>query len=159
MDPCYSLCPDAARVVGAKVVFVPLTSDFGMDVEAVLEAVMPRRRMLVLNYPFNPTGQVLEPRELEGLAALAVEHDLVVLSDDVYDRVVFLGKHLPVLGHPALTDRTVLVNSFSKTYAMTGWRLGWVVAKGGRDSNGSHHAPFCAGLPQPHCAAGRAGRL
>jgi aspartate aminotransferase len=131
LDPCYSLYPDVARVVGAKVVFVPLARDFGVDVAAIREAVTPRTRMLVLNYPSNPTGQVLEPQELEGLAALAVERDLVVLSDEVYDQLVFQGKHLSVLGHPALTDRSVLVNSFSKTYAMTGWRLGWVVATEG----------------------------
>ena len=130
LDPCYSLYPDVARVVGARLVFVPLTSEFGVDVEAVREALTPRTRMLVLNYPSNPTGQLLAPQELEGLAALAVAHDLIVLSDEVYDQLVFQGKHLSVLGHPALTDRTVLVNSFSKTYAMTGWRLGWVVAKG-----------------------------
>lgn len=130
LDPGYSLYPDVARVVGATLVFVPLTADFGVDVEAVRDAVTPRTRMLVLNYPSNPTGQVLEPQELEGVAALAVEHDLVVLSDEVYDQLVFQGKHLSVLGHPGLTDRTLLTNSFSKTYAMTGWRLGWVVAKG-----------------------------
>ena len=130
LDPCYSLYPDVARVIGAKVVFVPLTSDFGVDVQAVRDAVNPRTRMLVLNYPSNPTGQLLDPKELEGLAAIAAEHDLVVLSDEVYDQLVFRGKHLSVLGHPALTERTVLTNSFSKTYAMTGWRLGWVVATG-----------------------------
>jgi len=131
LDPCYSLYPDVARVVGARVLFVPLTSGFGVDVEAVRNAVTPRTRMLILNYPSNPTGQLLEQEELDGLAAIAVEHDLVVLSDEVYDQLVFQGKHLSVLGHAALTHRAVLVNSFSKTYAMTGWRLGWVVAKGG----------------------------
>lgn len=131
LDPCYSLYADVARVVGARLTCVPLTSTFGVDVEAVRDAVTPRTRMLILNYPSNPTGQLLEQPELGGLAAIAVEHDLVVLSDEVYDQLVFQGKHLSVLGHPALTDRTILVNSFSKTYAMTGWRLGWVVAKGG----------------------------
>jgi aspartate aminotransferase len=130
MDPCYSMYPDVARVVGARTVFVPLANDFGVNVEAVRDAVTPRTRMLVLNYPSNPTGQVLEPQELEGLAAIAIEHDLVILSDEVYDQLVFHGKHLSVLGHPGLTNRTLLTNSFSKTYAMTGWRLGWVAAKG-----------------------------
>lgn len=86
--------------------------------------------MLVLNYPSNPTGQLLLKEELDDLAEVIIRHDLVVLSDEVYDQLVFNGSHLSVLGHPALTDRTVLVNSFSKSYAMTGWRLGWVVAKG-----------------------------
>ena len=130
LDPCYSLYADVARVVGVRTVFVPLTSSFAVDVEAVRRAVTPNTRMLVLNYPSNPTGQLLEREELEGLAAVAAEHDLLVLSDEVYDQLVFQGKHLSALGHPALTDRTILVNSFSKTYAMTGWRLGWVVAKG-----------------------------
>ncbi len=131
LDPCYSLYADVARVVGAKPVLVPLTSSFGVDIHAVKAAVTPRTRMLVLNFPSNPTGQLLEREELEGLARIACEHNLTVLSDEVYDQLVFQGEHLSVLGHPDLTDRTVLVNSFSKTYAMTGWRLGWVVAKGG----------------------------
>ena len=130
LDPCYSLYADVARVVGARVVSAPLTSSFGVDLDAVRRAVTPRTQMLVLNYPSNPTGQLLEEHELDGLAAIAVEHDLAVVSDEVYDQLVFEGKHLSALGHPALTNRTVLVNSFSKTYAMTGWRLGWVVAKG-----------------------------
>ena len=130
LDPCYSLYADVARVVGARVVSTPLTSSFGVDLDAVRRAVTPRTQMLVLNYPSNPTGQLLEEHELDGLAAIAVEHDLAVVSDEVYDQLVFEGKHLSALGHPALTNRTVLVNSFSKTYAMTGWRLGWVVAKG-----------------------------
>lgn len=130
LDPTYSLYADVARVVGASIVSVPLTSSFAVDVDAVRRAVTNRTKMLVLNFPSNPTGQLLERNELDGLAAIACEHDLVVLSDEVYDQLVFTGKHLSALGHPLLTDRTILVNSFSKTYAMTGWRVGWVVAKG-----------------------------
>jgi aspartate aminotransferase len=131
LDPSYSLYADVARVVGATVVNVPLDKDFGVDLDAVRAAVTPRTRMLVLNYPSNPTGQLLAQHELDGLAAIAVEHDLSVVSDEVYDQLVFQGKHLSALGHTVLTERTALVNSFSKTYAMTGWRLGWVVAKKG----------------------------
>lgn len=130
LDPTYSLYADVARVVGLEIISVPLTSDFKVDVDAVRAAVNKRVKMLVLNYPSNPTGQLLQQHELDGLAQIAVENDLVVLSDEVYDQLVFKGKHISALGHPALTDRTVLVNSFSKTYAMTGWRVGWNVAKG-----------------------------
>jgi len=130
LDPTYSLYADVARVVGAKVVAVPLTPDFAVDVDAVKAAVTPRTRMMVLNFPSNPTGQQIEPHELDGLAAIATENDLVVLSDEVYDQLSFKGRHISALGHPALTSRTVLVNSFSKTYAMTGWRVGWAAAKG-----------------------------
>jgi aspartate/methionine/tyrosine aminotransferase len=130
LDPTYSLYADVARVVGAKIVSVPLTSSFKIDVDAVRRAVTPATRMLVMNYPSNPTGQQLQQSELDGLAAIAAEHDLAVLSDEVYDQLVFKGKHISALGHPELTERTILVNSFSKSYAMTGWRVGWVAAKG-----------------------------
>ncbi len=130
LDPTYSLYADVARVIGATAVAVPLTPDFAVDVDAVRAAVTPRTKMMVLNFPSNPTGQQLEPQELEGLAAIAAEHDLAVVSDEVYDQLSFKGRHLSALGHPALTDRTLLVNSFSKSYAMTGWRVGWVAAKG-----------------------------
>ncbi len=130
LDPTYSLYADVARAVGARIVGVPLTASFCVDVEAVRAAVTPRTKMLVINYPSNPTGRLLDREELDGLAGVAAENDLLVLSDEVYDQLVFSGKHLSALGHPLLTDRTVLAHSFSKTYAMTGWRVGWVVAKG-----------------------------
>lgn len=129
LDPTYSLYADVARVIGARVVAVPLTSSFAVDLDAVRAAVSPRTRMLVLNYPSNPTGQLLKQSELDGLAEIAATNDLAVLSDEVYDQLVFEGRHLSALGHPLLRDRTVLVNSFSKTYAMTGWRVGWVAAR------------------------------
>lgn len=129
LDPTYSLYADLALVIGARAVAVPLTSTFKVDVDAVRAAITPRTKMLVINYPSNPTGQLIEQSELDGLAQIAAERDLVVLSDEVYDQLVFTGKHISSLGHPLLTDRTILVNAFSKTYAMTGWRLGWVVAK------------------------------
>ncbi|MGI5836665.1 MAG: pyridoxal phosphate-dependent aminotransferase [Chloroflexota bacterium] len=130
LDPTYSLYADVARVVGANIVSVPLTSTFDVDVDAVRDAVTERTKMMVLNFPSNPTGQLLEQAELDGLASIASERDLIVLADEVYDQLVFTGKHLSVLGHPLLTERTILANSFSKTYAMTGWRVGWIVAKG-----------------------------
>lgn len=131
LDPSYSLYTDGARVVGSIPILVPLTNSFRVDIDAVKQAITPRARMLILNYPSNPTGQLLLKEELDGLAKIAVENDLVVLSDEVYDQLIFNGRHVSVLSHSALTDRTVLVNSFSKTYAMTGWRLGWIVAKKG----------------------------
>jgi aspartate aminotransferase len=130
LDPTYSLYADLARTIDARTVCVPLTAAFEVDLDAVRAAVTTRTRMLVLNYPSNPTGQLLEPWELDGLAEIAVRHDLLVLSDEAYDQLVFQGEHRSVLGHPALADRTILVNTFSKTYAMTGWRLGWAAARG-----------------------------
>ena len=130
LDPTYSLYSDVAKVVGAEVTAVPLTRSFKVDLDSVRDAVTSRTKMLVLNYPSNPTGQLLDQTELDGLAEIASQHDLAVILDEVYDQLVFTGKHISGLGHPLLTERAILVNSFSKTYAMTGWRVGWVVAKG-----------------------------
>jgi aspartate/methionine/tyrosine aminotransferase len=130
LDPTYSLYADVARTVGANPVFVPLTAAFEVDVRAVRRAVTDRTRMLVLNYPSNPTGQLLKQQELDGLADIAGQHNLAVLADEAYDQLVFEGRHRSVLGHPGMTERTLVANTFSKTYAMTGWRLGWVAAKG-----------------------------
>jgi aspartate aminotransferase len=129
LDPTFSSYADVVRLVGGHVVPVPVPDTAAVDVDAVRAAVTPRTRMLVLNFPSNPTGQLLGQRELDGLAAIAEEHDLIVLSDEVYDQLVFKGKHISPYGHPALTNRTILVHSFSKTYAMTGWRVGYLVAK------------------------------
>lgn len=129
LDPTYSLYADVARLVGASIVSVPLTSDFRVDVDAVRRAITARTKMLILNYPSNPTGRLLKTQELDALAEIAVESDITVLSDEVYDQLVFTGKHISALGHPAMGGRTVLVNSFSKSFAMTGWRVGWVVAR------------------------------
>ena len=153
LDPTYSLYADVARVVGANIVSVPLTSTFDVDVDAVRDAVTERTKMMVLNFPSNPTGQLLEQAELDGLASIASERDLIVLADEVYDQLVFTGKHLSVLGHPLLTERTILANSFSKTYAMTGWRVGWIVAKGGALKAGISHESNRRRIPEQHSDA------
>ncbi len=129
LDPTFSSYADVVRMVGARVVSVPVPDTAAVDVAAVRAAVTPRTRMLVLNFPCNPTGQLITQEELDGIASVANEHDLIVLSDEVYDQLVFEGKFVSAFGHPGLTNRTILVNSFSKTYAMTGWRVGWLVAR------------------------------
>jgi aspartate/methionine/tyrosine aminotransferase len=98
------------------------------DLDA-LEALMgPRTKLLVLNSPSNPTGVVYRPPELERIAALCIEHDVVVLSDEIYSRILFGATHHSIAALPGMAERTILLDGFSKTWSMTGWRLGFSVA-------------------------------
>ncbi|MGH2418597.1 MAG: aminotransferase class I/II-fold pyridoxal phosphate-dependent enzyme, partial [Candidatus Limnocylindria bacterium] len=88
----------------------------------------PRTRAIILNTPHNPTGKVFSRDELELIAGLAQEHDALVLTDDIYEHIVYDGEHVPMATLPGMAERTVAVNSLSKTYSVTGWRVGWVIA-------------------------------
>ena len=132
MNPCFSLYQDAANVVGAESVWVGLREDFHLDPAAIERAITPRTKMLILNSPCNPTGVVLGRDELEAVQDIVLRHDLILLSDEVYDYLVFDGRSfVSALDLPDLAERTLLVQSFSKTFAMTGWRLGYLVGKHG----------------------------
>jgi N-succinyldiaminopimelate aminotransferase len=100
--------------------------DFRLDVDALRRAVTPRTRLILLNSPHNPTGAVLTREELAEVAALAVEHDLVVVTDEVYEHLTFDGApHIPIATLPGMRDRTVTISSGGKTFALTGWKVGW----------------------------------
>ena len=96
------------------------------SVEVVREKVTSRTKLMIVNSPCNPTGAVYERKVLRALAEIAVDHDLYVLSDEVYERFVFEGEHVSIASLPGMVERTIIVGSFSKTYAMTGWRVGYV---------------------------------
>jgi N-succinyldiaminopimelate aminotransferase len=101
--------------------------DFALDVDELRAAVTPATRVILLNSPHNPTGSVLSPAELTAIAAVAVEHDLVVISDEVYEHLTFDGlAHLPISTLPGMADRTVTIGSAGKTFSFTGWKVGWV---------------------------------
>lgn len=125
-DPSYSLFAPIVRQIGGTPVFVEMTDDFRVDVERLEAAVTPRTRMIVVNNPVNPTGTVFTREELEAVAEVAVRADALVLADEVYDHLVYDVEFVSTLELPELADRLLYVNSFSKTYAMTGWRLGWL---------------------------------
>jgi len=92
----------------------------------VAERVTPRTKCIVINTPSNPTGGVLEEEDVKGIADIAVDHDLYVVSDEVYEKFVYDGhRHLSIASLPRMKERTITINSFSKTYAMTGWRIGY----------------------------------
>ncbi|MFF7192141.1 pyridoxal phosphate-dependent aminotransferase [Streptomyces sp. NPDC008079] len=120
----------AACIAMAGAVRVPLTlraPDFRPDLAALRAAVTPRTRLLLLNSPHNPTGMVLTPAELTEIAAIAVDHDLLVVTDEVYEHLVFDGgEHIPLISLPGMRDRTVSISSAGKTFSFTGWKVGWV---------------------------------
>jgi aspartate/methionine/tyrosine aminotransferase len=129
LDPTFSLYALVARQLGAVPVAVPHGADYHVDVSAVRAAVTPRTRLIMVNNPNNPTGVVYRRDELEALAALAAERDLLLVVDEAYSKILQPGcVHVPLLSLREHRERLILIDTFSKTYAMTGWRLGYVVA-------------------------------
>ena len=98
------------------------------DPDQLRAAFGPRTRGIVLNTPHNPTGKVFTRAELEQIAELCIEHDAIVFTDDIYEHILYAGEHVPMATLPGMAERTVAVNSLSKTYSVTGWRVGWVIA-------------------------------
>jgi aminotransferase len=126
-QPCYvSYSPNTVLAGGVP---VPVGSDastgFRVRPEALEAAITPRTRAVLLNFPNNPTGATLRRRELDAIAALAERHDLVVISDEVYSELTYDGSHISFASLPRMQNRTILLNGFSKAYAMTGWRMGY----------------------------------
>jgi aspartate/methionine/tyrosine aminotransferase len=129
-DPGYPIYESLVRFVGATPVPVPIrmANDFRLDVDELASLVTPRTRVLVMNSPANPTGGVLTRGDLEAIAAIAVRHDLWVLTDEIYGRILYDGtEHVSIASLPGMADRTIVLDGFSKTFAMTGWRLGYAV--------------------------------
>jgi len=130
-DPAWLHYFYCARLVGAVPVAVPLREEkeFKLDPDDVARAITPRMRMLVVTTPHNPTGSVLDEEILQALADIAERYDLLVLSDEIYDKIIYDGvRHISFATLPGMRERTLTVNGFSKTYAMDGWRLGYVAA-------------------------------
>jgi N-succinyldiaminopimelate aminotransferase len=110
---------------------VPVTlraPDFAFDVEAFRAAITPATRLVLLNTPHNPTGKVFTRAELTALAEVCIEHDLIVLTDEVYEHLVYDAVHLPLASLPGMRDRTITVSSAGKTFSFTGWKVGWLCA-------------------------------
>src|SRR6266446_1082519 len=128
-DPGFPIYESVVRFAGGRPIYYPLdeTREFAPHVEAIAERVTPRTRVLILNLPHNPTGGVATARDLTTLAELAQRHDLWVISDEVYGQIRYDGRRDSIAGLPGMSDRTVIVDGFSKGYSMTGWRLGYGV--------------------------------
>jgi aminotransferase len=130
-EPSYVAYLPAILFNGGVPVFVSTDASDAFELSPVeLEAaITPRTKVLFLGYPCNPTGAVLSEEKLRAIADIAVRHDLIVVSDEIYDRLVYGGhRHIPISSLPGMHDRTVLIGGFSKAYAMTGWRVGYACA-------------------------------
>lgn len=130
-DPAYTCYEGQAELLGARVIRVPLKEEYGfrLQPEDLEAAVTPKTKIVLLNYPSNPVGAVLTPEAGEALAKVIIKHNLIVVSDEVYENILFDGrKHYSIAQAPGMAERTLVVNSLSKTYAMTGWRVGYVVS-------------------------------
>ncbi|MFN8058550.1 MAG: aminotransferase class I/II-fold pyridoxal phosphate-dependent enzyme [Vicinamibacterales bacterium] len=132
-SPRFTTYDTAVRLCGGVPVPVPTheKDDFALDVEEIARRVTPRTRIFVLVSPNNPTGAVTPPPAIRAIADLALRHDLVVVADEIYARMIYApNEHLSIGTLPGLRERTVTLNGFSKTYAMTGWRVGYLAAPG-----------------------------
>ena len=130
LDPGYVAYEADIIFAGGVPVPVPTYAkyDFGVRASEIAAAITPQTKMILIGNPNNPTGAIVPEAELEGIAKLAIEHDLIVAIDEVYSRLVYDTEHVSIAAMPGMRDRTVLLDGFSKAYAMTGWRIGYVAA-------------------------------
>ncbi len=126
-DPGYPIYRSLTEFIGAKAVSLPLRqeNDFRIDVAELQSLITPRTRMLVVNSPQNPTGGILTREDCEEIARLAIEHDLIVLSDEIYNRLSYDSEHVSLYGIEGMAERTIYMDGLSKAWAMCGWRLGF----------------------------------
>jgi len=130
-NPGFPIYESVINYLGGTPVPLPLLEekDFNFSLEELKSLITPKTKMIIINSPQNPTGGVLTRETLEGMAQLAKEHDLWVLSDEIYDKILYEGEHVSITSFEGMPERTVILNGVSKAYAMTGWRLGWAVTK------------------------------
>lgn len=128
--PYFSAYADEIAISDAKLVAVPtkMENDFRVRAEDIAAAVTPKTAAILINSPNNPSGTVLTRKDLEDIAALAIEKDLWVISDECYEKFVYDGEHISIASLPGMAERTVTCSAASKTWSMTGWRIGWIVA-------------------------------
>jgi aminotransferase len=127
-EPFYENFGPDAILCGATPVFVPFPVDGVLDLDRVQAALTPKTRAIVLNTPNNPTGRVLTRDELSGIATLCIGNDLLAITDEIYEHIVFDGEHVPMATLPSMRERTITVSGASKTFSVTGWRVGTIMA-------------------------------
>lgn len=126
-QPSYVSYEPCAILADAKPVIIELKEEnqFRLTAQEILDNVTDRTKILVLPFPNNPTGAIMEKKDLEEIAKVVIEKDLYVISDEIYSELTYSGKHISIVSLPGMKERTILINGFSKAYAMTGWRLGY----------------------------------
>lgn len=127
-EPCYVSYVPCAALTGASIVHLPLQekNEFKLTAEELLAAITDKTKVLMLAFPNNPTGAVMTREDLEPIAKICIEKDIFVISDEIYAELTYSGDHTTIASFPGMRERTVVINGFSKAYAMTGWRLGFV---------------------------------
>src|SRR2546426_5511981 len=151
LEPFYeNYGPDAA-ICGATPVFVPLRApDFTFDPDELRRAFSSRTKAIIVNTPNNPTGRVFTRGELETIAALCREHDAIAVTDEIYEHILYAGEHIPIATLEGMAERTVTISGASKTFSVTGWRVGWIVAPPGLTSGiRKVHDFVTVGAPAP----------
>lgn len=128
-DPAWVSYDSAVKFAGADSVWVPTDANDGFKPQNLEEYITDKTRLIVVNSPGNPTGAVYDRQTLKNIADLAIDHDLLVLSDEMYEKIIYDKQHLSIGAMEGMQDRTITVNGFSKAYAMTGWRLGYACAR------------------------------
>jgi aspartate/methionine/tyrosine aminotransferase len=128
-DPGFPIYESMVNYVGGTAVPCPIRQEnaFRLDPAELASLVTPRTKLVIINSPANPTGGVSTRQDLEQIAAVAREHDLVVMADEIYGRILYEGEHVSIASLPGMVERTIVLDGFSKTYAMTGWRLGYAI--------------------------------
>jgi len=129
LDPMYVTYEATLGASGANLIPVAMPADggFRFDAKATLNAITPKTKAILVTNPNNPTGVMMSDSEIDSICDLAIRHDLWVIADEVYDQLIFEGEHISIAHRPGMFERTVTLNSLSKTYAMTGWRVGWAI--------------------------------
>ncbi len=149
-EPFYENYGPDAILCGAKPVFVPMAAGEGLDLDRLTAVFTPRTRAIVLCTPNNPTGHVFSRAELEAIAELCRRHDAYAVTDEIYEHIYYEGKHIPIATLDGMRERTVTVSGASKTYSITGWRIGTIVAPAAvTDAIRKVHDFLTVGAPAP----------
>jgi len=151
-DPAWVSYEAVIRLAGAVPVYVPtyFEDNFVINPEKVAAAITPKTKMMIINTPSNPTGCVQPESSLKAIAEICNERNIMVLSDEIYEKIIYDGKHVSIASLPGMFDKTFVVSGLSKTYAMTGWRVGWVIASDIRPINNlqTHSITCCTSFVQ-----------
>lgn len=128
-EPCYVSYVPCTILAGGVPVTIDLKveNEFRLTKQELLDAITPKTKILMLAFPNNPTGAIMERKDLEEIAEVCIEKDIIVITDEIYSELTYGGKHVTIAEIPGMQERTVIINGFSKSYAMTGWRLGFAV--------------------------------
>jgi len=125
-DPAWVSYDPCIKIAGGKTVFAPLDPENDFSPTDVASYITPKTKLIVLNSPSNPTGGIFSRDSIKEIADLAIDHDITVISDEIYEKIIYDKEHFSIGSLPGMEDRTITVNGFSKAYAMTGWRLGYL---------------------------------